>query len=435
MLDALAQGLRSAGGILSPGVSKQLDDERELAMRQEQAKRAMIAQRIIAGVEQGAIDPNMGRQQLAAVGFGNMPEGALGPTPESQARMAQLERQKRKEAFLASPEVQAMIDRGEDEKLAQMMYGRGFISSEELVKLRQESRKANELRAFRPGDVLFQGGTQVGAVPQEQWSAPVTDPDTGMITQTSPRGEVRVLRAPKGRWSDPEPGPNGSLMIRNLETGETKTILTRERPISISTPRNPIPVADSNSPTGFSYQDPSKAVGMPAPRQGVNPQTTIRSLRNDFMKDEAVKRYEQMSPVWNTSLSYMTELSKGGKPNPPADRALIRSFLKITDPSGQIAVADERNAQKFAGLPDRVIQGVVNTIEGQMLPDSVRADLFKELKRRWDELSNRRNIRAEDVRQLAEKWGIDPDDVIRPDPERAPAAPGQRTFRVLGPEK
>lgn len=151
MLDALAQGLRSAGGILSPGVSKQLDDERELAMRQEQAKKSMIAQRIIAGVEQGAINPELGRTQLAQLGFGDFPQGALGPTPEAQTRMQQLDRQKKREEFLSTPAMQQWIEEGKDAEVARALYGRGLLTSEEY---RAAMKEANDLKVVPEGAAL-----------------------------------------------------------------------------------------------------------------------------------------------------------------------------------------------------------------------------------------------------------------------------------------
>lgn len=158
MLDSLAQGLRAAGGILSPGVSKQLDDERELAMRQEQAKKSMIAQRIIAGVEQGAINPELGRTQLAQLGFGDFPQGALGPTPEAQTRMQQLDRQKQRDAFLSSPAMQQMIADGKDEEVARALFGRGLYTADEF---RAAMKEANQLTVVPEGATAIDRRRQV----------------------------------------------------------------------------------------------------------------------------------------------------------------------------------------------------------------------------------------------------------------------------------
>jgi len=84
-LEALARGLRGAGGILNPEVQKQnAAEDQQQAMVAEQRKN-MLAQLAIKGAESGAIDPIAATRQLRDMGL-NVPDGAIGPTPEAMAR-------------------------------------------------------------------------------------------------------------------------------------------------------------------------------------------------------------------------------------------------------------------------------------------------------------------------------------------------------------
>lgn len=90
-LGGLAQGLRLAGGILSPNVFKTVADEDQRRELQENRIRELQVQQTIRGIESGAIEPEAGRAALKQMGF-NVPVGpgqdAVAKTEAAKQRAA-----------------------------------------------------------------------------------------------------------------------------------------------------------------------------------------------------------------------------------------------------------------------------------------------------------------------------------------------------------
>src|SRR5689334_9595961 len=84
-LEALARGLRGAGGILSPQVQQMEEQDRRQQEGAAEQRRNLLAQLAIKGAESGAVDPVVATKQLRSLGL-DVPDGAIGPTPEALAR-------------------------------------------------------------------------------------------------------------------------------------------------------------------------------------------------------------------------------------------------------------------------------------------------------------------------------------------------------------
>src|ERR1043165_8653784 len=101
----LAQGLRAAGGILSPDVQKSLmaqDAEERAAQRQRDL---FLLGKAIEGVQSGAVDPS------------TLPPDArqaVGVSPEAQARLLALRRTAARERFFQQPQIQDALSKGDN---------------------------------------------------------------------------------------------------------------------------------------------------------------------------------------------------------------------------------------------------------------------------------------------------------------------------------
>jgi hypothetical protein len=84
-LEALARGLRGAGGILNPEVQKMDEQERRQQDAIAENRKTVLAQLAIKGAEAGSIDPTNASEMLKGLGF-DVPVGAIGPNPEAVAR-------------------------------------------------------------------------------------------------------------------------------------------------------------------------------------------------------------------------------------------------------------------------------------------------------------------------------------------------------------
>src|SRR5678816_3497324 len=87
-LEALARGLRGAGSILNPEVQKMEEQDRRQQDAIAEQRKNMLAQIAIKGAESGAVDPIVATEQLRKMGL-DVPDGAIGPTPEAMARKQQ----------------------------------------------------------------------------------------------------------------------------------------------------------------------------------------------------------------------------------------------------------------------------------------------------------------------------------------------------------
>lgn len=100
----LGQGMETAGGILSPAVAQRQAQERDLLLRShlalQQAQKELAARTIVSGVQSGSIDPQLGRQKLAQLGFGDIP---VGPSLEAQGTKAFIDWQGGKPSAAAMP--------------------------------------------------------------------------------------------------------------------------------------------------------------------------------------------------------------------------------------------------------------------------------------------------------------------------------------------
>jgi hypothetical protein len=92
-LEALARGLRGAGGILNSDVQKADMQEEQQNRAVAEQRRNLMAQLAIKGAEAGSIDPDRATQTLRGLGY-DVPEGAIGPSPEAVARKQALDNER-----------------------------------------------------------------------------------------------------------------------------------------------------------------------------------------------------------------------------------------------------------------------------------------------------------------------------------------------------
>lgn len=145
LLDSLAQGLRSAGGILSEDVYKRQGEEEKVAQSLQQQQKNLMAQQVIKGAESGAIPPEVAKQALSRL-FPGM-EVPVGPDAQTQQRQDEIgRRQKIADGFKAlAPE-----DRSNPLRIAQVFMENGdhergakYLDAAETRQARQETLIAN----------------------------------------------------------------------------------------------------------------------------------------------------------------------------------------------------------------------------------------------------------------------------------------------------
>lgn len=107
-LGGLAQGLRLAGGVLSPQVFRTVALEQEREDQRAQQQRLLEIQQTIKGVEAGAIPPEAAQMRLRQLGF----QAPVGPGPDAVARQERVQQQgKMREAMAQLPPDASFEDR------------------------------------------------------------------------------------------------------------------------------------------------------------------------------------------------------------------------------------------------------------------------------------------------------------------------------------
>jgi len=107
-LGGLAQGLRLAGGILSPQVFRTVAEEDQRREQQAQTQRLLEIQQTVRGIETGAINPEAGQMRLQQLGF----RAPVGPGIEAQAKTERVQQQmKMREAMAKLPPDASFEDR------------------------------------------------------------------------------------------------------------------------------------------------------------------------------------------------------------------------------------------------------------------------------------------------------------------------------------
>lgn len=445
-LMALAAGLRAAGGVLSPDVYKSNQEEdaqkerqrqaqQELMIRQRQAQQQFMAQRVISAVESGAMPKEQGMAALQRLGMG-LPDGSLGPTPEAQARMDDL-KTKALIRDIAPPFVRAgkLDAQGLVAAVSAQDPVRGATVAKWLgVDMQRPPLILGQGQvAVDPGDpskVLGRGDpkppelTDIERLQAAIERLPEGDPRRARIEQ---RLDILTTRAKRAELAPSELGkylaerdklPLDSPLRAEYDK-KIALLTTRAPAVSVSFGSPVAGVDENNKPVYFqANRDGGAPIILPgvrpAPRDD-NPRDTTRvllQLRGQLKSEEAIKQWDRVAPGVATVNEYMGRLSKGEKPNPASDLEMIRSFLKASDPSGNVSNWEQQQLAKLAGVPTRIAQAVLNFTEGQTLPDEVRAAVAQATRNRATQLKKLRDAKGAEYRAFAEKEKLDPDQIF-----------------------
>lgn len=453
-LMALAQGLRAAGGVLSPDVYKANQEEdiqrerqrqaqQELMARQRQAQQQFMAQRVISAVESGAMPKEQGMAALQRLGMG-LPDGSLGPTPEAQARMDELDTgrmirdmapQFATDGKLNAPALVAAVAAKDPVRGASIAKALGIDMQREPLVLGPDQIAVDR---NNPDQVIARGAPKPRELTDiERYQAAIDQLPEGDPRRARLEQRLDILTT-RDKRADPAPSTLGKLIAeRDALPPDSPLRAEYDKRIALETTRAPgvsvsfgSPVAGVDAQNNPVFFQPSKDGGAPSILSGVRPAPRdsnadgdtrlLLQLRGQLKSEEAIKQWDRVAPVVATVNGYMARIAKGEKPNPASDNDLIRSFVKASDPSGNISNWEQQRLQALAGVPSRVAQSVVNFTEGALLPDEVRAYIAKATRERAAELRKLRDAKGAEYRSFAESQRLDPDQVFKAEGQSAP---------------
>jgi len=151
-------------------------------------------------------------------------------------------------------------------------------------------------------------------------------------------------------------------------------------------------------------------------------------LRDQFGAKDSAKNFAIVSTAYNLA----RDLAARG--TPADDMAFVYSVMKAYDPRSTVREGERADAKNTGSIPERVWQAYNQAASGETLSPKMRSDFLKTL----DDASKRHHENmmrdAKQYKAIAEKRGLDPDEVIPPEyvnwkpsasaaPKTAPAAP------------
>lgn len=236
---SLGQGLQTAGEILSPAVAQRNFQQRQMELASQLAlqrgQRELAARAIIAGVQSGSIDPQLGRQKLAQLGMGDIP---VGPSLEARGNQAFINALQGPQTSVAPGVSPGSAPSGPPEAMPAPVGAQPQTQGMSLQPGMNDATAIEErLRSLSPvamaspmGQQYVQGlRAQLEAIraAQPQYKF---DPNSGKMIATFPDGRPpQVIDMPalgKGQWSDPYQ-IGGATVQKNTVTGEIRTAVPR----------------------------------------------------------------------------------------------------------------------------------------------------------------------------------------------------------------
>lgn len=216
---------------------------------------------------------------------------------------------------------------------------------------------------------------------------------------------------------------NGGDVRQTLLASEDPGLFSLGLKESLETPERKIE-KDANGVAR--YIDTQEPVFPNAPPKEANPATfaNITTVRKDFESQPGVSRYRTAAPILSSMASAVTD------PGAMSDLEFVYGMAKIFDPDSVVRESEMGLVIQGQSVPEGLIGAVQKmTAGGASLGQEARAQLVEASQRRVGEYRNQAEMEATSFSDLAERYGIDPRDIVRPlEPmpewERAPAVSG-----------
>lgn len=102
-----------------------------------------------------------------------------------------------------------------------------------------------------------------------------------------------------------------------------------------------------------------------------------------------------------------------GEPNAIKDHSLVFNYMRMVDPGSTVREGEFTTVQQAGGVVDRMTVGLFNrTLQGEMLTPTQREQLIQTSQELWQQQVDAQQRVNQNYRELAEKAGVDPSQVV-----------------------
>ncbi|MCJ2093950.1 MULTISPECIES: hypothetical protein [unclassified Methylobacterium] len=260
-----------------------------------------------------------------------------------------------------------------------------------FVKSRGGSPELQALAAASPSSVLTGGLTGLNVQPPANYRMCADGQGYEYIPGSEADPEMKAKLAAAGR--------DGSY---TLSPGQTRYD-EEGKPVTA------VPAAPRELRPGATLYDPvtlKPIVSAPSAKpDGFDTET---KLRGEFSKQ--LGSFSDVHDGYNRIISATKIRQDDPKAvSPASDMGLIFGFMKMLDPSSVVREGEYETARKTAGVPDRVWSAYEKLRNGQILTDGQRQDFLGQATSIYNGARNTAQGVAERYRDLATKYGVDPD--------------------------
>ncbi len=170
-----------------------------------------------------------------------------------------------------------------------------------------------------------------------------------------------------------------------------------------------------------SQADQARALGL-EPTKQVGGKVTFEQKKAESMGrdskqfDQAVKLQDkfnnQSKDFFKVRDSYERIKASASDPSAAGDLALIFNYMKVLDPGSVVRESEFANAQNAAGVPDKIRAQYNQVLNGERLAPNTRADFVGRAGKLFQSQANIQQRNVDRYSQIAERWSLDPADVV-----------------------
>ena len=310
------------------------------------------------------------------------------------------------------PDATTFVDRTPEDRRAAAMTLMGKVGDprDAAKMLVADALKVPEVKAYKRGDVLYQGGSKVGEIARE--------PNWQRTELPTPAGGKRVgvmdMNATDPITTFREGGAENPA-VQLAPSGVAFNPKETQPGTAFADPNKPFFPGDAGPVPNKPLQD-YEARKAAAGAARVTANATVKEgqrvfenedkLRADYKAEPLVKAASEMSSAFQTIDAAFK------RPSAANDLAMATKYMKILDPTSVVRESEFALAVNATGLLDKVGNYAAAILKGEKLNPAQRKDFYDSAKAIHDAFQEKRAEVDQQYSEMATGYNLKPENVI-----------------------